>query len=88
MGIGGRSPPELAKGWPQQLYTYQCGAVLTADKEYNMYAVIVKWGDTHAVHHAWTLSSAKQWMLSYPKQDVFIKVIDIFGRRVAIRYAR
>ena len=53
-----------------------------------MYAVIVKWGDTHAVHHAWTLPSAKQWMLSYPKQDVFIKVIDIFGRRVAIRYAR
>ena len=53
-----------------------------------MYAVIVQWGDTRAVHHAWTLSSAKQWMLSYPREDVFIKVIDMFGNRRAVRYYR
>lgn len=53
-----------------------------------MYAVIVQWGNTHAVHQAWTLSSAKEWALSYPKQDVFIKIVDVFGRRVAVRYAR
>ena len=53
-----------------------------------MYAVIVQWGNTHAVHQAWTLASAKEWMLSYPKEDVFIKIIDIFGNRRAVRYAR
>ena len=53
-----------------------------------MYAVIVQWGNTHAVHQAWTLSSAKEWMLSYPKQDVFIKIVDVFGKRHAVRYAR
>ena len=53
-----------------------------------MYAVIVQWGNTQAVHQAWTLSSALEWMQSYPNKDVFIKVIDMFGNRRAVRYAR
>ena len=53
-----------------------------------MYSVIVQWGNTHKVHTAWTLSAAKQWMLSYPKEDVFIKIVDVLGRRHAVRYAR
>lgn len=53
-----------------------------------MYAVIVQWGSTQVVHQAWTLSSAKQWMLSYPNKDVFIKIVDAFGNRRAVRYYR
>ena len=53
-----------------------------------MYAVIVQWGNAQVVHQAWTLSSAKEWMLSYPKQDVFIKIVDVFGKRHAVRYYR
>lgn len=53
-----------------------------------MYAVVVQWGNTHAVHNAWTLSSAKEWMSKYPNKDVFIKIVDMFGNRRAVRYAR
>ena len=88
MGGGGHPLGKLDISPHNPLYRYQCGAVLTADKEYIMYAVIVQWGNTHAVHQAWTLASAKEWMLSYPNEDVFIKVIDMFGNRRAVRYAR
>jgi hypothetical protein len=53
-----------------------------------MYTVTVRWGELVKTHKAWTLSSAKQWMLSYPNKDVFASVTDIFGRRVAVRYYR
>lgn len=53
-----------------------------------MYTVAVRWGELVKTHRAWTLSSAKEMMYSYPKKDVFIKVTNLFGQRVAVRYYR
>lgn len=53
-----------------------------------MYSVAVRWGELTKTHKAWTLSGAKQWMYSYPNKDVFIKVTDLFGRTMAVRYYR
>jgi hypothetical protein len=53
-----------------------------------MYTVSITWGNKAVTHTAWTLASAKTWMAAYPKQDVFGKVTDLFGRRVAVRYYR
>jgi hypothetical protein len=53
-----------------------------------MYTVAVRWGELVKTHKAWTLSNAKATMYAYPNKDVFIKVTDLFGRRVAVRYYR
>jgi hypothetical protein len=53
-----------------------------------MYTVTVQWGDIVKTHTAWTLASAKAWMQAYPNKDVFAKVTDLFGQRVAVRYYR
>ena len=53
-----------------------------------MYLVQIQWGSKRVTHTAWTLSSAKAWMYTYPKQDVFAKVTDLFGRTLAVRYYR
>jgi hypothetical protein len=56
--------------------------------ENDMYKVKVLWGNKSVTHKAWSLVSAKQWMYAYPKADVFIKVVNMFGRTVAVRYCR
>ena len=56
--------------------------------ENDMYKVKVLWGNKSVTHKAWSLVSAKQWMYAYPKADVFIKVVNMFGRTVAVRYSR
>jgi hypothetical protein len=53
-----------------------------------MYTVTVQWGELVKTHKAWTLSSAKGWMYSYPNKDVFAKVTNVFGSTVAVRYKR
>ena len=53
-----------------------------------MYTVNVRWGELVKTHKAWTLSDAKATMYAYPKQDVFIKITNLFGQRVAVRYYR
>jgi hypothetical protein len=53
-----------------------------------MYTVTVQWGDLVKTHKAWTLSSAKEWMYTYPSKDVFAKVTNVFGSTVAVRYKR
>ena len=53
-----------------------------------MYSVAVRWGELTKTHKAWTLASAKAWMYTYPNKDVFIKVTDLFGRTIAVRYYR
>ena len=56
--------------------------------EIAMYTVAVRWGELVKTHKAWTLSDAKATMYAYPKQDVFIKITNMFGQRVAVRYYR
>ena len=58
------------------------------NKEYIMYTVSIQWGSKTATHTAWSLSSAKQWLLSYPNKDMFGKVTDLFGNTLAVRYYR
>jgi len=41
-----------------------------------------------AKHKSWTLVDAKEWMYAYPNKDVFIKITNVFGQRVAVRYYR
>ena len=57
-------------------------------REIAMYTVAVRWGELVKTHKAWTLSDAKATMYAYPKQDVFIKITNLFGQRVAVRYYR
>lgn len=56
--------------------------------EYIMYTVSVQWEDKRITHTAWTKVSAMQWLYAYPRKDVFAKVTDLFGRRIAVRYYR
>jgi hypothetical protein len=53
-----------------------------------MYTVAVRWGELVKTHKAWTLSDAKATMYAYPNKDVFIKITNLFGQRVAVRYYR
>ena len=53
-----------------------------------MYTVAVRWGELVKTHKAWTLSDAKATMYAYPNKDVFIKVTNLFGQRIAVRYYR
>jgi len=53
-----------------------------------MYTVSIQWGSKAVSHTAWSKSSALAWLYQYPKQDVFGKVSDLFGRTVAVRYYR
>jgi hypothetical protein len=53
-----------------------------------MYTVHVLWEDLVATHKTRTLADAKAWMYKYPAKDVFIKVTNLFGQRVAVRYYR
>jgi hypothetical protein len=53
-----------------------------------MYTVHVQWGSLTKTYRTWSLSNAKAWMYTYPKQDVFAKVTDLFGRTLAVRYYR
>ena len=53
-----------------------------------MYTVAVWCDGLTATHKSWTLADAKGWMYAYPNKDVFIKVTNVFGQRVAVRYYR
>lgn len=53
-----------------------------------MYKVQVLWGSKAVTHTAWRKGQALEWMYKYPKQDLFIKVTDLFGRTIATRYYR
>lgn len=53
-----------------------------------MYTVSIQWGSKAVTHTAWSLSSAKAWMYTYPNKDVFAKVTDLFGNTLAVRYYR
>jgi len=53
-----------------------------------MYTVHVMWCGKAITHKARTLVSAKEWMYKYPAKDLFVKVTDLFGKRVAVRYFR
>ena len=64
------------------------GKSASPTREIAMYTVAVRWGELVKTHKAWTLSNAKATMYAYPNKDVFIKVTDLFGRRVAVRYYR
>ena len=83
------SPVKLYLCPPSTLIYTQCITQCGADlKEYSMYTVTVQWGDLVKTHKAWTLSSAKEWMYTYPNKDVFAKVTNVFGSTVAVRYKR
>ena len=69
------------------LYSMRCNSA-EQTTGVHMYTVSITWGNKAVTHTAWTLASAKTWMAAYPKQDVFGKVTDLFGRRVAVRYYR
>ncbi len=68
-------------------YTY-ITAMSQGSTEYIMYTVSVQWEDKRITHTAWTKVSAMQWLYAYPRKDVFAKVTDLFGRRIAVRYYR
>lgn len=53
-----------------------------------MYTVSIQWEDMRITHTARTLSEAKAWLYMYPNKDMFGKVTDLFGRRLAVRYFR
>jgi hypothetical protein len=53
-----------------------------------MYKVSILWGNKAVTHTAWSKSSAIEWLYQYPKEDVFGRVTDMFGRSVAVRYCR
>ena len=53
-----------------------------------MYTVSIQWGSKAVTHTAWSKSSALAWLHQYPKEDMFGKVTDIFGRSIAVRYYR
>ena len=53
-----------------------------------MYTVSVRWGEIVKTHKAWTRAGAMGWVYAYPSEDVFAKVTDVFGRRIAVRYCR
>ena len=67
------------------LYSLRCCRV---SKESTMYTVHVMWCGKAITHKARTLVSAKEWMYKYPAKDLFVKVTDFFGKRVAVRYFR
>lgn len=53
-----------------------------------MYTVSVLWGSKQTNHTSWSKSKALSWLYKYPNEDVFIKVTDVLGRTVAIKYKR
>jgi hypothetical protein len=53
-----------------------------------LYTVTVLWGNKQSNHSTWSKSSALSWLYKYPNQDVFIKVTDMMGKTVAIKYHR
>lgn len=53
-----------------------------------MYTVSVLWGNKQINHTSWSKSKALSWLYKYPNEDVFIKVTDVFGKTVAIKYKR
>ena len=53
-----------------------------------MFTVSVLWGDKQSTHKSWSKSRALAWLYKYPNEDVFIKVTDVFGKTVAIKYKR
>jgi hypothetical protein len=53
-----------------------------------MYTVSVQWEEKRITHTAWTKASALAWLACYRHPQVFAKVTDLFGRRVAVKYRR
>lgn len=53
-----------------------------------MYTVSILWGDKEVKHTSWSKSKAIAWLYKYPSEDVFIKVVNVFGKTVAIKYHR
>ncbi len=53
-----------------------------------LYNITVLWGTKEVSHTSWTKGKALSWLYKYPNEDVFIKVTDVFGKTVAIKYKR
>lgn len=87
-GWVGASRQNLQRGDPNSYIQIRCSAVLHHNKEYIMYTVSILWGSKAVTHTAWSKSSAIAWLYQYPKEDMFGKVTDIFGRSIAVRYYR
>lgn len=90
-GGGGRSSPyqTLLMPWVLPYFSQWFSTSHRPDIErYIMYTVSIQWGSKAVSHTAWSKSSALAWLYQYPKQDVFGKVSDLFGRTVAVRYYR
>jgi len=53
-----------------------------------LYTVSVLWGNKEVKHTARSKSKALTWLHKYPNEDIFIKVTDVFGKTVAVKYKR
>ena len=87
-GAGGRPPAEFAIPPSHQLYITQMTRGVSSQQEYIMYTVSVQWEEKRVTHTAWTKAAALAWLACYPHRQVFGKVTDLFGRRVAVKYRR
>ena len=61
---------------------------MTNYKENVMYTVSVLWGSKAVSHKAMTKGKALGWLYQYPNDDVFIKVTNLFGKTIAVKYKR
>ena len=86
--MGVRPPLEFAIPVPLQLYITQTTRGVSSQQEYIMYTVSVQWEEKRITHTAWTKASALAWLACYRHPQVFAKVTDLFGRRVAVKYRR
>lgn len=87
-GVGGPPPAKLAFPPSLQLYITQTMHGASSQPEFTMYTVHVQWEDKAVTHTAWTKAAALAWLACYPHRQVFGKVTDLFGRRVAVKYRR
>ena len=53
-----------------------------------MYTVSVLGGSKAVSHKAMTKGKALGWLYQYPNDDVFIKVTNLFGKTIAVKYKR
>lgn len=60
----------------------------TNKEKYMLYTVSVLWGNKEVKHTARSKSKALTWLHKYPNEDIFIKVTDVFGKTVAVKYKR
>jgi hypothetical protein len=53
-----------------------------------MYTVSVLWGSKAVSHKSMTKGKALGWLHQYPNEDVFIKVTNLLGKTIAVKYKR